>query len=129
VENDRYGVLLVDDVADMRLMLRLQLEASGRFAVLAEAGDGAEAIELAGVHRPDLVVLDIAMPVQDGLHALPLIREASPKSRVVMLSGFEEQRLGAAALDGGARAYIEKGLPPDRIVARLVELMDASLSP
>jgi DNA-binding NarL/FixJ family response regulator len=122
--NRQFGVLLVDDVADLRLMLRLNLEESGRFAVLAEAGDGEEGVKLAGDHQPDLVLLDIAMPVKDGLEALPQIRQAAPESRVVVLSGFEECRVGRKALDLGARAYLEKTLPADQLVGRLVELMD-----
>ena len=124
-----FGVLLVDDVPDLRLMLRLSLEGSRRFAVVAEAGDGARGIELAGQHQPDLILLDIAMPVQDGLEALPVLREVSPDSRVVLLSGFEERQHGAAALELGASAYLEKGLPPERLVARLIEVMEAPPSP
>jgi DNA-binding NarL/FixJ family response regulator len=124
-----YGVLLVDDVADLRLMVRLNLEGSGRFKVLAEAADGADGVALAGVHRPDLVLLDIGMPVQGGLEALPLIQEASPDSRIVILSAFEEQRYGTAARDLGAAAYVEKTLPPDQLVGRLVDLMAAAKAP
>jgi DNA-binding NarL/FixJ family response regulator len=120
---ERYGVLLVDDAPDLRLMLRLNLEGSGRFAVLAEAEDGEQGVALADAHQPDLVLLDIAMPRQDGLTALPLIRAASPRSRVVVLSSFEEARLGRQALDLGAFAYFEKVLAPEALVARLVELM------
>lgn len=122
----RFGVLLVDDVADLRLMLRLNLEGSGRFAVLAEAGDGQEGVRLAEDHQPDLVLLDIAMPVMDGLEALPQIRDAAPGTRVVILSGFEECRLGGKALDLGATAYLEKSLPPEQLVARLIELMNGN---
>ena len=124
-----FGVLLVDDVADLRLMLRLSLEGSRRFAVVAEAEDGAKGVQLAGEHQPDLILLDIAMPVKDGLEALPALREVSPASRVVMLSGFEERQHGATALELGASAYLEKTLPPERLVDRLIEVMEAPPSP
>jgi DNA-binding NarL/FixJ family response regulator len=127
--DDRFAVLLVDDVAELRLLLRLSLESSDRFAVIAEAGDGAEGVAMAGRYQPDLVLLDISMPVQNGLESLPLIREASPRSRIVMLSAFEEWRLGAEALALGAYAYLEKGQPPERLVARLVDLMDDGVTP
>ncbi len=124
-----YEVLLVDDVADLRFMLRLNLEGSGRFRVVGEAGNGAEGVELARAHQPDLVLLDIAMPIKDGLEALPEIREASPSSRVVILSSFGEQRYGEQATRLGASAYVEKTLAPDALVARLVDVMEADLTP
>lgn len=124
-----YGVLLVDDVADLRFMLRLNLEGSGHFRVVAEAGNGLEGVALARQHQPDLVLLDIAMPLQDGLESLPQIREASPESRVVILSSFGEQRYGDQALRLGASAYVEKTLAPDALVARLVDVMKADLTP
>lgn len=110
-------------------MLRLSLEASHRFAVLAEAENGLRGVELAREHQPDLILLDIAMPVQDGLEALPALREAAPDSRVVILSGFEERQHGAEALELGASAYLEKSLPPERLVARLLEVMEAPPTP
>src|SRR3954454_8878933 len=76
-------VLLVDDLADIRLVMRLLLEADGRAEVVGEAADGAEAVRLAAELRPDAVVLDLRMPGMDGVQALPLIREASPGTVVV----------------------------------------------
>src|SRR5690242_10767324 len=118
-----YAVLLVDDADDLRLMLRLNLEDSKRFAVDGDATDGADGVELAREYQPDLVLLDIAMPVQDGFEALPHIREAAPEARVVILSSFEEQRLGRKASELGATAFLEKSMPPDRLLERLLELM------
>jgi DNA-binding NarL/FixJ family response regulator len=127
--NGRYGVLLVDDVAELRTLLRLSLELSGRFTILGEAENGVQGVELAGQHQPDLVLLDISMPLQDGLESLPMIRSASPRSKIVMLSGFEERRLGSTALGLGASAYLEKGLPPERIVDELLDVMGGTVSP
>ena len=124
-----YGVLLVDDVDDLRFMLRLNLEGSGHFQVLAEGSNGLEGVELARRHRPDLVLLDIAMPLKDGLEALPEIRAASPESRVVILSGFGEHRFGERAMKLEAFAYVEKTLASDALVARLVDIMEADLTP
>jgi DNA-binding NarL/FixJ family response regulator len=124
-----YGVLLVDDMADLRFMLRLNLEGSGQFHVVGEATNGVEAIELARERRPELVLLDIAMPVKDGMEALPEILVASPESRVVILSSFGEQRYGAKALELGAVAYVEKTLAPDALVARLIDLMAGGATP
>jgi DNA-binding NarL/FixJ family response regulator len=116
-------VLLVDDAPDLRLMLRLNLEESGRFAVLGEAADGAEGVSMAREHQPDLVLLDIAMPVQDGFEALPHIREAAPEARVVILTSFEEKRLGRKAMDLGAAGFLEKSLSPERLIEKLLVVM------
>ena len=120
---NRYRVLIVDDAADLRLMLRLQLEGSGQFEVVGEAEDGAEGIELARERQPDLILLDIAMPVRDGFEALPTLRTESPNSRIIILSSFQEAQLGRKALDLGAAAYLEKTVAPDELADRLVELM------
>ena len=102
-------VLIADDVADLRILLRMALEETGVFAVVAEAADGAEAVEAAAAHTPDLVVLDLSMPVLDGLEALPLILEVAPEACVVVLSGFAASRMAGRALEAGAIAYFEKG--------------------
>ncbi len=112
-----FSVLLADDVADLRLLVRIALEASPHFVVVAEAEDGAEAVELAGLHRPDLVLLDVSMPRQDGLQSLPKLLAASPASKVVMLSGFRAESLAATAMSRGAVSYVEKGVSPAEIVA------------
>src|SRR5205814_8582181 len=76
-------VLLVDDLPDIRLVMRLLLEADGRAEVVGEAADGAEAIRLAAELHPDAIVLDLRMPGMDGVSALPLIRDAAPGTVVV----------------------------------------------
>jgi DNA-binding NarL/FixJ family response regulator len=122
-ENDVFRVLIADDVQDLRSMLRLALELSGRFTVVAEAMNGAHAVDLATMYKPDLALLDLSMPTLDGLEALPRILEVSPETKVVVLSGFEEARMAPVALKGGATAYIEKGVPPRRLVQALIEIM------
>lgn len=115
--------LLADDVVDLRMCYRMVLEATGRFQVVAEAGNGAEAVAMARQYRPDLVLLDVSMPVSDGFAALPLIVADSPAAKVVMLSGFEAGALAPAALERGAAAYIEKGITPAKLVAELLRIM------
>lgn len=116
-------VVLVDDMIELRAMIRLTLERSGHFQVVGDAGDGRAAITVAADARPDIVLLDVSMPVMDGLEALPHLRSAAPDSLVVMLSGFSEARLGADAEAGGAAAYLEKGLAPQALVDRLLEIV------
>ena len=117
-------VVLVDDMVELRHLIKLTLERSGRFEVVGQAGNGREGVEVAEATQPDLVLLDVSMPVMDGLEALPIICRSVPSATVVMLSGFSEARLGAEAAAGGAAAYLEKGLSPDALVARLLEVLE-----
>jgi DNA-binding NarL/FixJ family response regulator len=104
-------VLLVEDSPPIRMMLRLHLEQDGRFEVVGEAGDGKRAVELTKELGPDVVLLDLGMPVMDGLEALPLIRGAHPGVKVAILSGFPAVEVQAQALALGADIYVEKGAP------------------
>jgi PAS domain S-box-containing protein len=99
-------VLLVDDAASVRALLRATLEQSGAFEVVGEAGNGETAIGLARTLRPDVVILDLAMPGADGLTALPEIARQAPGATIVVFSeaiGDEE-----AALQRGAHAVVHK---------------------
>jgi DNA-binding NarL/FixJ family response regulator len=111
-------ILVVDDHPLTRDALASLLSAGG-FDVVGEASEGAEALELAEALQPDLVLLDLSMPGQDGLSVLPRLRAASPNCEVVVLtaSGTEENLL--AAIRGGAAGYLLKSEPPERIVAFL----------
>jgi signal transduction histidine kinase len=116
-------VLLVDDVADLRFLLRVVLETDGAFHVVGEAGDGKTAVELAAELAPDVILLDLSMPTMDGLEALPRLREVAPASAIAVLSGFEGSRIAASTSELGADAYFEKGTPPSAVVAGLKELL------
>lgn len=126
VELAQVRVVVVDDTPDIRLLLRAALTGYDRFAVVAEAGDGVSGVEAVRLHEPDVVLLDLAMPVMDGLEALPLMRAASPRTRVVVLSGFESARMGDAGRLAGASAYLQKGASPDEIVATLLDVLGSS---
>ena len=123
-------VLIVDDVADLRLLLGSLLSAHPGVEVVAEAENGEQAIALAELHQPDLIVLDLAMPVLDGLSALPRLRRVAPASRVVVLTAVPEASdPGTAAL--GAAAYVEKAVATDRLVPDVLAgagLLDAALA-
>ena len=112
-------VLLVDDVPDLRLIVRMVLERTERFEVVAEAGDGYEAITLAEQCQPDLTLLDLSMPRMNGVVALPRIREVAPDSKVVILSGWDPDR-AVERTGAGAVAYLEKGIAPTRLVDELL---------
>jgi PAS domain S-box-containing protein len=109
-------VLIADDYSDMRRLLRIQLERAG-VDVVGEAADGAEAVSLAGELAPDVIVMDLAMPVMDGLQALPAIRDAAPGAVVIVLSGFASSLLEQQALAAGATRFLEKGVGMDVVGA------------
>ncbi len=106
----RRRILIVDDSADIRTLLRAQLELVPSLEVVGEAANGEEAVYLARELKPNLVLLDLAMPRMDGLTALPLIQEAVEGVRVIVLSGFDAGSMAEKALAAGAARYIEKGL-------------------
>lgn len=112
-------VLVVDDADGVRDLLCTLLDCEEDFVVVGRAGDGREAIAVAGSTQPDLVVLDLAMPVMDGVTALPGIRRAAPAARVAVLSGFSTLALERAAREAGADAYLEKGMGAATLVERL----------
>ena len=108
-------VLLCDDVHQVRLLLRTEMSLESDLVIVGEATNGAEAIELAREAQPDVVVLDLTMPVMDGLEALPGIRKAAPKARVIMLSAHGSE-MRARAEAAGASSYIEKTATTREIV-------------
>jgi len=104
----RYRVVLADDDPEVRFLARASLEDSGRFEVVGEASDGGQAIELAARLQPDVLVLDLAMPVRSGLEAIGPIRDASPATQIVVLSNFSRDRMAPVLLERGAVGYLEK---------------------
>ena len=105
----RLRVLLADDAADLRLLLRIRLEKLDDVEVVGEATDGEEALELAEELRPDVVVMDLSMPRVDGLQATERLRDRYPSLRIVVLSGYPSSAMRAMALAAGADEYIQKG--------------------
>jgi signal transduction histidine kinase/ActR/RegA family two-component response regulator len=122
------SAVVVDDTPDIRMLLTMSLEMDGDIKVVGEAGDGRAGVDLASQLQPDVVLIDLAMPVMDGLEALPLIRKACPRTRVVVLSGFEADAMAQRALDAGADGYLQKGLPVSDILdyVRLLTGLDAN---
>lgn len=121
-----WQVVLVDDSKDVRDLVRLRFEASGVMQIVAEAGDGRGAIDLARTHQPDLLLLDISMPEMDGIEALPLIREASPQTRVVVFSGFEGSDVEQQVRALGAVDCYDKSMSLKALTAALIDLLSAS---
>ncbi|MFT3855528.1 MAG: response regulator transcription factor [Ilumatobacteraceae bacterium] len=101
-------VLVVDDQERFLAVARTVVERTAGFTLVGAAGDGAAAIEQALALRPDLVLMDINMPVLDGIEAARRIAVEAPEVVVVLLSSYARDDLPAGALDGGARDYLHK---------------------
>jgi DNA-binding NarL/FixJ family response regulator len=101
-------ILLADDHNLLREGLRLLLERQDGFKVVAEASDGREAVRLAGEHRPEVVVMDVAMPVLNGIDATRRITETCPPAAVIILSMHDDESYIVRALNAGARGYLLK---------------------
>lgn len=102
-------VVVVDDSDDFRLIFRLLVAGDDRLEIAGEAGGGHEGVSVCGAIRPEVVVLDLAMPTMDGEAALPLIRERCPDARIVVFSAIADNRSTARLLAGGAEAVLTKG--------------------
>ncbi len=102
-------MVLCDDVSAVRELTRHAFEEDSRLQVVAEADDAEGAIRCSAELRPDCLVLDLSMPGMNGLDAIPLVREASPETAIVVFSNFSFEPLGPAALERGADGYVRKG--------------------
>jgi two-component system, NarL family, response regulator DegU len=111
-------LLLVDDHKLLRQGLRRAVEEAG-FDVVGEAGDGEEAVRLAVELRPDLVLMDVTMPVLDGIEATRRLRHSAPEARVVILTMHGEEETVTQALRAGAVAYLLKDCSTDQVAETL----------
>jgi two-component system, NarL family, invasion response regulator UvrY len=108
-------VLICDDVDAMRLLLGAVIELRPGLRVVGEARDGNEAISEASRVQPDVILLDLSMPLRTGFEALPEILEAAPDAQVIVLSGFLAATIETEVLALGAALFMEKGSHPDAI--------------
>ncbi|MBT2423418.1 response regulator transcription factor [Streptomyces sp. ISL-22] len=127
----RVRVLLADDEDLVRSGMSMILQADSDIDVVAEAADGVEAVRLVRAHRPDVVLMDIRMPVMDGLTATTEITKLPDAPKVVVLTTFDLDEYVHAALQAGATGFLLKNTPP-RELARAVKAVhdgDAMLAP
>jgi DNA-binding NarL/FixJ family response regulator len=109
-------VLLVDDHAVVREGLRAVLELDGGIAVAGEAADGEEALDAAERLRPDVVLMDLAMPRRDGVSAMRELRRRLPATRVIVLTSFADEERLLPAIRAGAAGYLLKDAEPAELV-------------
>jgi DNA-binding NarL/FixJ family response regulator len=113
-------IVIADDVDALRRLLLRIFERDGRFEVVGEAQDGAEAVQLVEMLKPDLVILDLMMPEMSGLQASRQIREASPSTKIMILSGIAAE---GVIRDVGADGFLEKGASANEILAMVESLV------
>ena len=106
--------LIVDDDPAQRALTRMIVEGTGRFRHIWEADDGPHSIAKARTSQPDLVLLDLNMPVMDGVQALPRLLRAAPWSTVVICSSEQNPARRASAQQAGAHGFIDKSLSVDQ---------------
>ncbi|MGX1882343.1 response regulator transcription factor [Streptomyces sp. NPDC055287] len=124
-------VVIADDEPLIRAGIRMILTSDRAIEVVAEAANGREAVELARVHAPDVVLLDLQMPVMDGLTALAELGRAVPAARVIVLTTFGERENVLRALESGGAGFLLKDSAPAELIraVRAAAAGDAYLSP
>jgi two-component system chemotaxis response regulator CheY len=114
-------LLVVDDALFMRKLI-CGVAAEAGWEVVAEAGNGAEAVTLYEQHRPDLVTMDLVMPVMGGLDALRKIRAIDPDARVVVVTALDQKQILLDSIRDGAIDFIVKPFERERVLALLAKL-------
>ena len=124
-------VLLVDDQEMVRVGFRMIIETEPDIAVVGEAADGREALDLVERSRPDVVLMDVRMPRMDGLEATALITARTHPPRVLMLTTFDAEEYVYTALRAGASGFLLKDAPAEQLIEaiRVIERGDSLLAP
>jgi len=126
-------IVLADDQALLRKGFRMILEAEDDMEIVGEAPDGADAVRLVELYKPDVVLMDVRMPVLDGIEATRAITAATPgdETRVLILTTFDLDEYAFSALRAGASGFLLKDVPPAELVSaiRTVARGDAVVSP
>ena len=118
-------VFLCDDNVDLRLMLNYGIAEHDDLEIVGEAGDGAAGVEGVAESRPDVVLLDLAMPVMDGLETIPQLHALRIGTRIIVLTGYDNDALAADAIGRCASRYLSKSASMDDIVSVIREVAAA----
>jgi two-component system NarL family response regulator len=116
-------VLLVDDHALLRTGVANIINQEADLRVVAEAGNGIEAVQAFERHRPDVTLLDLRMPVMEGVEAVRQIREIDPRARVIVLTTYDTDDEIARALKAGAKAYVLKDISADDLIGCIRDVL------
>ncbi|HEY3333097.1 MAG TPA: response regulator [Capsulimonadaceae bacterium] len=115
-------ILISDDALFMRTMLRSILEGSG-YEVVDEAANGEEAVAKYDQHSPDLVMMDITMPVMDGISAVKAIKAKDPSCKIIMCTAMGQKEMVLDAIKSGAKDYIVKPFQAPRVLQSVEKLI------
>lgn len=113
--SSRVDVMIVDDSFETREVLKMLLDFAEGVDVIAEAGNGAEALQLLSIHSPDIIFMDVNMPVMDGIVATEKIHAQFPYISIIMLSMQNDIEYVRRCLRAGAKDYLFKPVPLDRL--------------
>jgi two-component system chemotaxis response regulator CheY len=119
-------VLIVDDALFMRTMIKDILQGTGRYDVVGEATNGQEAIKKFQELQPELITMDIVMPVMDGIEAARTILKQDPTVRVVMVSALGQEPLVIESIASGAKDFVVKPFSADKVVKVIDQVMKAA---
>lgn len=114
-------VVIADDAEQLRGLLAGALDKIDGIDVVGQAGDGGAAVASVALLEPDVLLLDLSMPVMDGLDVLRHVREFHPATAVLVFSGYGTGELAQACLDLGAAGYLPKGAPIGELAQRILE--------
>ncbi len=112
-------LMLVDDQTLIRQVLASLLSLEDDFEVIGQAGHGQEAVSLADTLRPDMILMDIRMPIMDGVAATKLVKEKHPDIKVLVLTTFDEDEYIVKAMQSGASGYLLKDAPTEQLAAAI----------
>ena len=121
-------VLLVDDSEDSRFLLRKRLERKRQFEIVGEAADGVEALTRVEELSPDIVIMDVRMPLMDGIEATRQIKERFPATSVLAHSAFGDLDQMEAMREAGAIGYVLKDAPAEELIMRLQDSFHEDVS-
>lgn len=114
-ENKPCRVVVADDHALIRFGLIKILSQLPILNILDEASNGVELIEKCKILKPDLILIDIFMPIMNGIEAIPIIREICPEASIIAFSGFDDAEIVETAINAGADGFLTKDLPPSKL--------------
>jgi two-component system chemotaxis response regulator CheY len=115
-------VMAVDDSPITRKMIKKALEPEG-FEIIGEAGNGRDAVELYNKIKPDVITMDVTMPIMDGLQAAQVIKEQNPAQKIIMLSAMSDQDIVAEARAWGIVHFCSKPFKPEEIVEKIIRVV------
>ncbi len=116
-------VLIVDDHHVVRKGLVFFFRTQKDLEIIGEAANGKDAVELANMLKPDIILMDLVMPEMDGIEATKIIKQQHPKIKIMMLTSFSDQDHVIPALEAGASGFQLKDIQPDELVASLKKIM------